>query len=91
MSNNNYNKLTLFGFRHGLNAFGADRQSLAVNFFYLKINILPADIFNIGMGPGGVFCRTSSANIASFCHTCFLKLFFIFLIVSRFDLKGKTW
>lgn len=72
------NKLTFFGFRHGLNAFGADRQSLAVNFFYLKINILPADIFNIGMGPGGVFCRTSSANIASFCHKNYCFIFYIF-------------
>ena len=62
-------KRLFFLFRHGLNAFGANRLAFAVNFFYLKIDILPFNGFNIGMGPGGVFSRTSSANIAFFCHT----------------------
>jgi hypothetical protein len=43
-----------FLFLHGLDAPGANRQPLAVDFLNLEIKILPFKVLDIGMGPGGV-------------------------------------
>ena len=48
-------KRLFFLFRHGLYAFGTNIEFFAANLFNLKIDILPFNGFDIGMGPGGVF------------------------------------
>jgi len=55
-------------FGHGFKAFGADRSPLAADGFNLKVKVLPLNSFDVGVGPGGAFSRTSPANFAFFRH-----------------------